>query len=193
MILQGVRHLVPYLGVSYANDPQKGGYMAYAPALDLTTLFEVIFGFWKLRRISLLRWAPRRLGGGGGGWTCAPHNDPHEALVVVRYMSRENAFGQSMFHFGWSAADFQASTTLQHCPLNQTGRCLSLTTLELGAGRGLAPASQPSAGDHWAKCINPTLMPAAPAPQVPERVLHCPHPLLLSFSGGGSYISTHQC
>ena len=43
MILQGVRHLVPYLGVSYANDPKKGGYMAYVPALDLTTLFEVIF------------------------------------------------------------------------------------------------------------------------------------------------------
>ena len=42
MILQGVGHPVPYLGVSYANDPQKGGYMAYAPALDLTTLFEVI-------------------------------------------------------------------------------------------------------------------------------------------------------
>ena len=42
MILQGVGHVVPYLGVSYANDPKKGGYMAYAPALDLTTLFEVI-------------------------------------------------------------------------------------------------------------------------------------------------------
>ena len=42
MILQGVGHPVPYLGVWYANDPKKGGYMAYAPALDLTTLFEVI-------------------------------------------------------------------------------------------------------------------------------------------------------
>ena len=42
MILQGVGHPVPYLGVSYANDPKKGGSMAYAPALDLTTLFEVI-------------------------------------------------------------------------------------------------------------------------------------------------------
>ena len=42
MILQGVGHPAPYLGVSYANDPKKGGYMAYAPALDLTTLFEVI-------------------------------------------------------------------------------------------------------------------------------------------------------
>ena len=42
MILQGVGHPVPYLGVLYANDPKKGGYMAYAPALDLTTLFEVI-------------------------------------------------------------------------------------------------------------------------------------------------------
>ena len=42
MILQGVGHPVPYLGVSYANDPKKGGYMASAPALDLTTLFEVI-------------------------------------------------------------------------------------------------------------------------------------------------------
>ena len=48
MILQGVGHPVPYLGVSYANDPKKGGYMAYAPALDLTTLFEVILeNFWK--------------------------------------------------------------------------------------------------------------------------------------------------
>ena len=37
MILQGVGHPVPYPGVSYANDPKKGGYMAYAPALDLTT------------------------------------------------------------------------------------------------------------------------------------------------------------
>ena len=43
MILQGVGHPVPYLGVLYANDPKKGGYMAYTPALDLTTLFEVIF------------------------------------------------------------------------------------------------------------------------------------------------------
>ena len=43
MILQGLGHPVPYLGVLYANDPKKGGYMAYAPALDLTTLFEVIF------------------------------------------------------------------------------------------------------------------------------------------------------
>ena len=45
MILQGVGHPVPYLGVWYANDPKKGGYMAYAPALDLTTLFEVIYSF----------------------------------------------------------------------------------------------------------------------------------------------------
>ena len=42
MILQGVRHPVPNLEVSYANDPKKGGWMAHAPALDLTTLFEVI-------------------------------------------------------------------------------------------------------------------------------------------------------
>ena len=42
MILQGVGHAVPYLGVWYANDLKKGGYMAYAPVLDLTTLFEVI-------------------------------------------------------------------------------------------------------------------------------------------------------
>ena len=44
MILQGVGHPVPYLGVLYANDPKKGGYMAYALAVDLTTLFEVILG-----------------------------------------------------------------------------------------------------------------------------------------------------
>ena len=42
MILQGVGHPVPYLGVLYANDPKKEGYMVYAPVLDLTTLFEVI-------------------------------------------------------------------------------------------------------------------------------------------------------
>ena len=42
MILQGVGHPVPNLEVSYAKDPKKGGCMAYAPALDLTTLFEVI-------------------------------------------------------------------------------------------------------------------------------------------------------
>ena len=53
MILQGVRHLVPYLGVSYANDPKKGGYMAYTPALDLTTLFEVISGALRRGRHTL--------------------------------------------------------------------------------------------------------------------------------------------
>ena len=38
MILQGVGHQIPYLGVCYANDPKKwGGYMALAPALDITT------------------------------------------------------------------------------------------------------------------------------------------------------------
>ena len=45
MILRGVGHPVPYLGVSYANDPKKGGYMVYALALDLTNLFEVISVF----------------------------------------------------------------------------------------------------------------------------------------------------
>ena len=44
MIIQGVGHPVLYLGVWYANDPQKGGYMAHAPAFDLTPLFEVILG-----------------------------------------------------------------------------------------------------------------------------------------------------
>ena len=46
MILQGVGHEVPYLGVSYANDPKKGGYMVYAPALDLfeVILLEIFFG-----------------------------------------------------------------------------------------------------------------------------------------------------
>ena len=37
MILQGVGHPISCLGVCYANDPQKGGYMTPAPALDLTT------------------------------------------------------------------------------------------------------------------------------------------------------------
>ena len=37
IILQGVRHQKPYLGVCYANDPQKGGYAMPSPVLDLTT------------------------------------------------------------------------------------------------------------------------------------------------------------
>ena len=37
MILQGVGHPISCLGVCYANDPKKGGYMPPAPALDLTT------------------------------------------------------------------------------------------------------------------------------------------------------------
>ena len=37
MILQGVQRQKPYVGVCYANDPQKGGYTTPAPALDLTT------------------------------------------------------------------------------------------------------------------------------------------------------------
>ena len=36
MILQGVGHQISCLGVCYANDPKKGGYMTPAPALDLT-------------------------------------------------------------------------------------------------------------------------------------------------------------
>ena len=43
IILQGVRHLIPHLGRCQVTDPQKGGYTVSAPALDLTTLFEVIF------------------------------------------------------------------------------------------------------------------------------------------------------
>ena len=37
MILQGVKHQKPCIGVCYANDPKKGGYTTLAPALDLTT------------------------------------------------------------------------------------------------------------------------------------------------------------
>ena len=41
MILQGVRHQKPYIGVCYANDPKKGGgYTTLAPALDLTTSLQ---------------------------------------------------------------------------------------------------------------------------------------------------------
>ena len=40
IVLQGVRHPIPLLGVCYTNDPQNG---ACGPALDLTALFEVIF------------------------------------------------------------------------------------------------------------------------------------------------------
>ena len=61
MILQGVGQPVPYPGVWYVNDPKIGGYMAYAPALDLTTLFEVIFfsafGAHAFLLISYCSWA----------------------------------------------------------------------------------------------------------------------------------------
>ena len=67
MVLQGVGHLVPYLGVSYANDPQNGGYMVYAPALDLTTLFEV---FWRRWRYGPHTAIFQNSGGGGGAEGC---------------------------------------------------------------------------------------------------------------------------
>ena len=47
MILQGVGHPISCLGVCYANDPKKGGYMTPAPALDLTTSLRGDFGVWK--------------------------------------------------------------------------------------------------------------------------------------------------
>ena len=45
MILQGVGHPISCLGVCYANDPKKGGYMTPAPALDLTTSLRGDFCF----------------------------------------------------------------------------------------------------------------------------------------------------
>ena len=42
MVLQGVAHPISQPEVCCANDPQKGEYTMPAPALDLTTLFEVI-------------------------------------------------------------------------------------------------------------------------------------------------------
>ena len=50
MILQGVGHPISCLGVCYANDPKKGGYMTPAPALDLTTSLRGDFVFLRLRR-----------------------------------------------------------------------------------------------------------------------------------------------
>ena len=48
MILQGVGHPISCLGVCYANDPKKGGYMTPAPALDLTTSLRGDFCmFWR--------------------------------------------------------------------------------------------------------------------------------------------------
>ena len=41
MILQKVGHQISCLGVCYANDPKKGGYMTPAPALDLTTSLPI--------------------------------------------------------------------------------------------------------------------------------------------------------
>ena len=51
--------------------PKKGGYMAYAPALDLTTLFEVIFELkssWRQSKIWAvgLKHLKGRKGGPGG-------------------------------------------------------------------------------------------------------------------------------
>ena len=40
MILQGVRHQRPYIGVCYANNPKKRGYTTLTLALDLTTSFR---------------------------------------------------------------------------------------------------------------------------------------------------------
>ena len=43
MILQRVRRHKPYIGVCYANDPQKGGgFTTLAPALDLTTSLLIL-------------------------------------------------------------------------------------------------------------------------------------------------------
>ena len=47
MILQGVGHPISCLGVCYANDPKKGGYMTPAPALDLTTSLRGDFSIRK--------------------------------------------------------------------------------------------------------------------------------------------------
>ena len=71
MILQGVRHPISCLGVCYANDPKKGGYMTPAPALDLTTSLRGDF-------LNFLHGGPTtngphppsylsKLAGGGGG------------------------------------------------------------------------------------------------------------------------------
>ena len=43
MILQGVRRQKPYIGVCYANDPNKRGYTTLAPALYLTTSLRCDF------------------------------------------------------------------------------------------------------------------------------------------------------
>ena len=52
MILQGVGHPISCLGVCYANDPKKGGYMTPAPALDLTTSLRG--DFWL--QLTVLLW-----------------------------------------------------------------------------------------------------------------------------------------
>ena len=44
-LVLGVRRQKPYIGVCYANDPQKGGYTMLAPALDLTTSLRGDFRF----------------------------------------------------------------------------------------------------------------------------------------------------
>ena len=77
MILQGVGHPISCLGVCYANDPKKGGYMTPAPALDLTTSLRGDFGAFGARQFSLETLVGGRPGttifqnpggGGGGGW-----------------------------------------------------------------------------------------------------------------------------
>ena len=69
MILQGVGHPIPCLGVCYANDPKKGGYTPLAPALDLTTSLRGDFITPSSNLFFGFGWAGGGLGlrGRGGG------------------------------------------------------------------------------------------------------------------------------
>ena len=61
MILQGVGHPISCLGVCYANDPKKGGYMTPVPALDLTTSLRgdsIAFGSAPRREVDSQPFSP---------------------------------------------------------------------------------------------------------------------------------------
>ena len=72
MILHGVKRQKPYIGVCYANGPQKGGgggYTTLAPALDLTTSLRGDFlrRLWRLVFPVLSCQSDGPTPGGGGG------------------------------------------------------------------------------------------------------------------------------
>ena len=101
MILQGVGRQKPYVGVSYANDPKKGGYTTPAHALDLTTslrgdFIACLWGNAHLLENIPVTHCPTQLShydrssirGGGGGVT---HNKHRHRTGPPTALARETA------------------------------------------------------------------------------------------------------